>query len=79
MPYISETTVGLNIKAETVEAIAIIAGLNPENLVGVPTVGPVIQPKNARHTTKSAFTVIRKGISVSFVIPSNEENIWDPM
>ena len=61
------------------EAIGVIAGPNLESLVGVPTVGPAIHPKNARHTAKSAFTVIRKGISVSFVIPSNMENLLDPM
>ena len=79
MPYISEATVSLNMKAEAVEAIGGIAGLNPENLVGVPTGDPAIHPKNARHTAKSAFTVIRKGISVSFVIPSNEESLRDSM
>ena len=79
MPYISETTVSLNIKAEAKEAIGVIGGLNPESLVGVPIVVPAIHPENARHTAKSAFIAIRKDISVSFVIPSNMENLLDPM
>ena len=79
MPYISKTTVSPNTKAEAVEAIGVIAGPNLESLVGVPTVGPAIHPKNARHMAKSAFTVIRKVISVSFVIPSNEESLRNPM
>ena len=79
MPYISETIVSPSTKAEAVEAIGVIAGPNLESLVGVPTVGPAIYPKNARHMAESAFTVIRKGISVSFVIPSNVENLLDPM
>ena len=79
MPYtINETTVSSSIKAEAVEAIGVIAGLSPEGLmVGVPTVGPAIHPKSARHTAKSASTVIRRDISVSIVIPSNVENCQD--
>ena len=79
MPYISKTTVSPNTKAEAMEAIGVIAGPNLESLVGVPTVGPAIHPKSARHTAKSAFIAIRKVISVSFVIPSNVENLLDPM
>ena len=79
MPYISETTVSLNIKAEAMEAKGVTAGLNPEGLVDVPIMVPAIHPKSARHMAKSAFTVIRKDISVSFVIPSNAESLLDPM
>ena len=35
------------------EAIGFIAGPNPESLVCVPTVGPAIHPKYARHMAKS--------------------------
>ena len=61
------------------EAIGVTAGLNPEGLTEVPIVVPAIHPKSARHMAKSAFTVIRKDISVSFVISSNKENLLDPM
>ena len=81
MPYaINETTVNSNIKAEAMEAMEVIAGLSPEGLVvGVPTVGPAIHPKSARHMAKNAFTVIRKDISVSIVTPSNVEYCQDPV
>ena len=79
MPYISETTVGPNTKAEAMEAIGVIASPNLKSLVGVPTVGPAIHPKNARHMAKSASIAIRKVISVNFVVPSNVENLLDPM
>ena len=75
MPYISKTTVGPNTKAEAIEAIGVIAVPNLESLVGIPIVGPAIHQKYARHTAKIAFTVIRKVILVSFVIPSNVENL----
>ena len=79
MPYTTnETTVNSNIKAEAVEATGVIAGLSPEGLVGVPTVGPAIHPKSAEHTAKNAFTVIRRDISVSIVVPNNMVNL-DPV
>ena len=61
------------------EAIGVTAGLSPEGLVGVPTVGPAIHPKSARHMAKNAFTVIRRDISVSIVIPNNVVNLLDPV
>ena len=79
MPYISETTVSPNTKAEAVEAIGVIAGPNLESLVGVSIVVLAIHPKSARLMAKSASIAIRKVISVSFVIPSNVENPLDPM
>ena len=51
MPYIiNETTVSPSIKAESVQAIGVIAGLSLEGLVGV--------SKSARHMAKNVFTVI---------------------
>ena len=61
------------------EALGVTAGLNREGLAGVPIVVPTIHPESARHMKKSAFTVIRKDISVSFVVPNNVENLSDPM
>ena len=80
MPYIHKTIVSLNTKAETMEAIGVTAGLSPEDLVvGVQIVVPVTHPKNVRHMAKNVFTVIRKDILVSFVIPSNVASLLDPV
>ena len=80
MPYIRETTVSLNIRAEAVEAIGVTAGLNQEGLAaGVQIVVPVTLPKNIRHMTKNVFTATSKDILVSFVILSNLESLLDPM
>ena len=79
MPYISETTVSPNTKAEAMEAIGVIAGPNLESLVSVPIVVLAIHPKGARHMAKSASIAIRKVISVRIAIPSNVENLLDPM
>ena len=49
------------------------------SLAGVPIVVLAIHPKSARHMAKSASIAIRKGISASFVIPSNVKNLLDPM
>ena len=77
MPYIN--VVSLNTKAEVVEAIGVIAGLNLKSLVDVQIVDPVSLPKNVRHMAKNAFTVTRKDILASFVILSNVESLLDPM
>ena len=54
MPYIRETIVSQNIRAEAVEAIGVTAGLNQEGLVvGVQIVVPVTLPKNVRHVAKN--------------------------
>ena len=80
MPYTTNrTTVSPSTKAEAMETIGVIAGLSLEAQVGVPTLGPAINPKSARHTAKNAFTVIKRDISISIVIPSNMENRQDPV
>ena len=80
MPYINETIVSLNTKAEAVEAIGVTAGLSPEDqVVGVQIVVPVTHPKNVRHMAKNVFTVIRKDILISFVVSSNMASLLDSM
>ena len=81
MPYTNGTTVSPNTKEGAVEAIEarVITGLNPGSQAHVTIVDPTIHPKSTRHMAKNAFTVINKGTSLNFVIPSNLVNLLDPM
>ena len=53
------TIVNLSTKAEAVEAIGVIAGLNLESLVGVQIVDPVTHLRSAKHTAKNVFTATK--------------------
>ena len=81
MPYISKTTVSLNTKEKGVEAIEarVNTGLNHISQVPVTILGPIMHPESARFMVKNVITATNKDISVSFVVPSNVENLLDPM
>ena len=61
MPYIRETTVNLNIKAEAVEAIGVTAGLNQEGLVAVAQIVVPVTPKKCKAYSKECFHCHMKG------------------
>ena len=75
MPFTERTTDPSQMAEamEAMEAIA-IANLNPGSLVLVQIVVLTIHPESAKLTARNAFTAIRKGISVNYVIPNNVES-----
>ena len=77
MPYISKTTVSLNTKEKDVEAIEARLDTGPNHISQVPVtiVGPTMHPESTRLIVKNVITATSKDISVSFVIPSNVENL----
>ena len=77
MPYISKTTVSLNTKEKDVEAIEARLDTGPNHISQVPVtiVGPTMHPESTRLMVKNVITATSKDISVSFVIPSNVENL----
>ena len=64
MPYISTTTVSLNIKEKGMEAIEARVDTGPNHISQVPVtiVGPIMCPESARLMVKNVITATSKDI-----------------
>ena len=67
MPCITNVTKDLSQKAEAVEAIEVIADLNPGSLVLAQIVVSVTHPGSVRHMVKNVFTA-KKGTLQSIIL-----------